>query len=124
MLQKTLEAMLLTWPQGMDLRERVSLWQKEVPDIRYQDLGWISPDDLRPELQKAAQRLAKGEHTPWLDISNALALLYLSDQRPEYCSTFPEVYGHIQEILCEQRQQENYDAWMQQLRQKAFILYN
>jgi hypothetical protein len=122
--RETLEPMLLTGSKGMDLRERVSLWQKEIPDMRYQDLGWISPDDLRPELQSAAQRLTKGEHTPWLDISNAWALLYLSDQRPEYCDTLPEVYGPIQDILCEQRQQENYDIWMQELRKKAFVLYN
>jgi hypothetical protein len=122
-LRKTLEQVSSAWAPGTGLEEKISLWQKEIPDIRYQDLGWISSDDLRQELQKAAQGLAKGEHTPWLDISNALALLYLSAQRQEYCSTLPEVYGHIQEILCEQRQQENYNAWVQRLQQKAFIRY-
>ncbi|MDR2420178.1 MAG: peptidyl-prolyl cis-trans isomerase [Puniceicoccales bacterium] len=123
-LQKRLESVLSIRLQGTGFRERIALWQTEIPDMHYQDLGWISPDDLRPELQRAAEGLTRDEHTPWLDISNAWVLLHLSDQRPEYHSPLPEVYEHIQEILCEQRQQENYNAWMRQLRQRAFIRYN
>jgi peptidyl-prolyl cis-trans isomerase SurA len=123
-LLATLESLLSTRDQGTDFRGKVAFWQKEIPHMYYQDLGWTSPDDLRPELQKAVQGLTRDEHTPWLDISNAWVLLHLSDQRPEYHSPLPEVHGHIQEILREQRQQENYDAWMRELRQRAFIRYN
>ncbi|MDR0444748.1 MAG: hypothetical protein LBG98_00435 [Puniceicoccales bacterium] len=122
-LKAILEQLLTTWPQGRTLAEMLSLWQTRIPKIRYQDLGWLTLDDLRPELRQAVQKIAIGEHTPWIEISEAFLLLYVVDLQAEYRYTLAEVYRDIQKTLFEQRQQEGYDAWIQQLRQSAFIRY-
>jgi hypothetical protein len=122
-LKATLEQFLATWPRGRMLAEMVSLWQTQISKIHYQDLGWLTPDDLRPELRQAVQKIAIGEHTPWIKISEAFLLLYVVDLQAEYHYTLAEVYRDIQKTLFEQRQQEDYEAWIQQLRQSAFIRY-
>jgi hypothetical protein len=122
-LRETLEQFLASWPQGKTLAEMALFWQTQIPKTRYQDLGWLMPDDLRPELRQAIQKISIGEHTPWLEIPEAFLLLYVVALQAEYCYTLAEVYKDIQKTLFERKRQEDYDAWIQRLRQNAFIRY-
>ncbi|MDR3143560.1 MAG: peptidyl-prolyl cis-trans isomerase [Puniceicoccales bacterium] len=122
-LRPQLASLLKTWQSGNDLAKNCLLWQREMPALQYQNPGWTALDDLRPELQEAVQELGEGENTPWLELPQAFVLLHLSGQQPAHRKALPEVYASLQENLLEQRQQERYERWIQELRVKAFIRY-
>jgi hypothetical protein len=122
-LRPKLAALLKTWHAGEDLARNCPFWQRDLPALQYQNLGWTAVDDLRPELQEAVRGLGEGEHTPWLELSQAFVLLHRSGQRPAHRQALSEVYASLQEALLERQQQERYERWVQELRAKAFIRY-
>ena len=85
------------------------------------DWGWIGKDVLRKELSDVAFALKAGEHSRVIETSDGYYLLHVEDVKPSHAKPLAEVRDEIEKILLQQQRTKMQEAWVKQLRSKAYI---
>jgi parvulin-like peptidyl-prolyl isomerase len=85
------------------------------------DWGWIGKDVLRKELSDVAFTLKAGEHSHVIETSDGYYLLHVEATKPSHAKPLTEVRDEIEKILLQQQRTKMQQAWVKQLRSKAYI---
>jgi parvulin-like peptidyl-prolyl isomerase len=85
------------------------------------DWGWISKDVLRKELGDVAFSLKAGDHSRIIDTAEGYYLLQVEAVKPLHTRPLAEVRDEIEKILLQQQRTKMQEAWVKQLRSKAYI---
>ncbi|MEK6777994.1 MAG: peptidyl-prolyl cis-trans isomerase [bacterium] len=85
------------------------------------DLGYLSQDDLRSEMSTAVAAMKPGDVSPVIRIGEGFVLLKVEDVHADSHTSFEEVKDKIQDELYQEKLKQRYDAWLKELKSKAFI---
>lgn len=85
------------------------------------DLGSFKKGELQKELEQSVEGLEVGAITPWLNMQGAWYRLKLVDKKDRRLKDFQEVRKQIEEIIFEERQQEELEKYMLNIRNKSYI---
>jgi len=85
------------------------------------DWGWIEPTSRRPELAAAIRALKPGDISDVIPAGGDLYILKVEGHRDATVIPFEKVHGTLHTELEKQETKRIYDAWMERLKQKAFI---
>jgi parvulin-like peptidyl-prolyl isomerase len=85
------------------------------------DWGWIGKDVLRKELGDVAFSLSAGQHSRVIETPEGYYILYVEAVRPAHVRPLSEVRDEIEKTLLQQQRQKMQEAWIKQLRAKAYI---
>lgn len=85
------------------------------------DLGYISPDDLVPEVAETVKNMQLGEHSEPLALSGATYIFSIAGERPAHQQTLQEASRDIENLLFYKYQEEARTNWIKSLRDKAYI---
>ncbi len=89
------------------------------------DWGYVKPEDnFMPVMVNALKMLKKGETSEILEASGYYAIVQKVDVRRGKMPTLEEVWNQVEERVREELWEERYQAWMKELRQKAYIKIN
>ena len=128
---KTDEENAIKRKQAEDVRQRLQagesfadLARQVSQSARAQDggdWGWVDPASRRPELAAVIQTLKPGEISAVIPDGGDLYILKVEGQRDATVIPFEKVHDTIRVELEKQEAKRLYDAWMERLKQKAFI---
>jgi peptidyl-prolyl cis-trans isomerase SurA len=85
------------------------------------DWGWIGKDVLRKELSDVAFALSAGQHSRIIETDEGYYILHVEAARPAHARPLTEVRDEIEKTLLQQQRQKMQEAWIKQLRAKAYI---
>ncbi len=85
------------------------------------DLGYLSHDDLRNEMSTAVAAMKPGDVSPVIRINEGFVLLKVEDVHSASHTPFEEVKDKIQDELYQEKLKQRYDAWLKELKSKAYI---
>ncbi|MEM8562621.1 MAG: peptidylprolyl isomerase, partial [Pseudomonadota bacterium] len=84
------------------------------------DLGWTMPGQMVPEFQQAMDATAVGEMSDPVRTQFGWHVLLVEDRRNEDMSS-EATRQKAAEFLHSRKYQEELDAWLQQIRDEAFV---
>jgi parvulin-like peptidyl-prolyl isomerase len=85
------------------------------------DWGWIGRDILRKELNETAFSLKPGQHSRVIETSEGYYILEVDDVKPSHTTPLTEVRDDIERTLLQQQRAQMQEAWVKDLRAKAYI---
>jgi parvulin-like peptidyl-prolyl isomerase len=85
------------------------------------DLGSYKKGELQKDLEQAVEDLEVGAVTPWLNMQGAWVRLNLVDKKDRRLKDFQEVRKEIERMLFEEKQQEELEKYMMDIRSKSYI---
>jgi len=85
------------------------------------DLGEIERGKMVPEFEKAAFRLKEGEVSGLVETPYGLHIIKVDKIIPGETSPLDEVQGHIKKQFMDQKLKDEYQAYLSELKQNAFI---
>jgi peptidyl-prolyl cis-trans isomerase SurA len=85
------------------------------------DLGSFKQGELQKDLELSVEGLKEGDITPWLNMQGAWYRLKLVEKKDRRLKEFQEVRKEIEGILFEERQQEELEKYMLDIRNKSYI---
>jgi len=87
------------------------------------NLGWLTREDLRPELAETAFALNTGEYSEPIAFQDSIFIFYIRNKQDAGIRPLEEVRDSIEEILLNEFSREAQQRWLDRLRQRAFIEY-
>ena len=85
------------------------------------DWGWIGRDILRKELNEIAFSLKPGQHSRVIETAEGYYILEVDDVKPAHTTPLAEVRDDIEKTLLQQQRAQMQEAWVKDLRAKAYI---
>ncbi len=85
------------------------------------DWGWIGRDILRKELNGIAFSLKPGQHSRVIETAEGYYILEVDDVKPAHTTPLAEVRDDIEKTLLQQQRAQMQEAWVKDLRAKAYI---
>jgi len=83
--------------------------------------GWIDPDSRRAELAVVLKKMSAGEISPVISAGDELYILKVEGRRNASVVPFEAVQENIRSDLYKKEQKRLYDAWIEKLKQNAYI---
>ncbi len=85
------------------------------------DLGYFGTRELKAELAEEVSQLGPGDISQVIEIKEGLVLLKIEDVRETTYIPLEKVKEPVQEALYQEKLQKRYEAWIKELRDKAYI---
>ncbi len=85
------------------------------------DLGSFKKGEMQQELERVVEGLEVGDVASWLNVQGAWYRLKLVGKKDRRLREFEEVRKEIEEIIFEERQQEELEKYMTGIRNKSYI---
>ncbi|MCE9612693.1 MAG: peptidyl-prolyl cis-trans isomerase [Lentisphaerae bacterium] len=85
------------------------------------DWGWVDPSILKPELAAVAQAIKPGSVSDVIASDQEFYILKVEDRRAAVEQTLAEVQTSIENELKLDRSQQMYRAWVERLKQDAYV---
>lgn len=85
------------------------------------DLGSFKKGELQQDLEQAVENLEVGTITPWLDTQGAWVRLKLVGKKERRLREFQEVRKEIEDKLFQEKQDEELEKYMADIRAKSYI---
>lgn len=85
------------------------------------DLGSFKEGELQKDLEQPIEDLEVGSLTPWLNMQSAWYRLKLVEKKDRRLKDFQEVRKEIEGIIFEERQQNELEKYMLDIRNKSYI---
>jgi len=85
------------------------------------DWGWIGRDILRKELNEVAFSLKPGQHSRVIETSEGYYIVEVDDVKPAHTTPLAEVRDDIEKTLLQQQRAQMQEAWVKDLRARAYI---
>jgi parvulin-like peptidyl-prolyl isomerase len=83
--------------------------------------GWVEPKLLRPELAEAVRPLRPGQTSGVVETDDELYIVKVEGRQEDSLIPFAEAQSDIERRLRRERAAEMYDAWIERLKQQAYI---
>ncbi|MGH7257098.1 MAG: peptidylprolyl isomerase, partial [Nitrospiraceae bacterium] len=115
------EGILAALKQGESF-EDLSLRFSEGPNAaRGGRLGLVRQGELLPVIEQALAPLPIGGLTSLIEGADGLHIIRVDDKKPRQFRPFEEVKTEIQTLVFQQKSEDQYQIWMADLKNKAYI---
>ncbi len=105
---------------GDDFAELARLYSQDGSAGKGGDLGWVSAGDTVPEFERAMNALKANETSPVVKTSFGMHLIQVTDRRTRDVSE-ERKRAAARQALRERKIEENYQDWLRQLRDRAYV---
>jgi parvulin-like peptidyl-prolyl isomerase len=85
------------------------------------DRGWVKLVDLRKEFSEPAAQLKAGRYSHVIEVEDGYYILFVEDVKPAHTQPLATVRDDIEKVLREELRNKMQEAWVKQLRAKAYI---
>lgn len=115
------EALLATLKQGESFEELALRFSDGADAARGGRLGLVRQGELIPALEQALTSLKIGEITGIVETPEGLHIVRVDDKKPRQFRPFEQVKAEIQSLVFQQKTEDQYQIWMADLKNKAYI---
>ncbi len=84
-------------------------------------LGWVRQGELIPIIEQAVAYLVPGGISDIIESPEGIQIIRMDDKKPKQFRRFEDVRREIQELTYQQKSEEMYQAWLMDLKNKAYI---
>jgi peptidyl-prolyl cis-trans isomerase SurA len=123
LMRQQAERILAEVDAGKSFEDAAKTYSQDTRRSRGGDWGWVTRKDLNEKLADLAFSLGVGKHSEPILVGNQIYLMFVEERRPEGIQPLAEVRDQIEDILAGQLSRQVQQAWIERLRQKAFIRY-
>jgi len=118
--QKT-EQLSVLIEDGMDFAELAEKYSEGPYSEKGGLVGVIGPEEILPDLEKTAFGLQTGEVSPVIKTAYGFHILKALEATPARKIEFEEARPLIEERIQEKKRSENYDEWIERLKEDSYI---
>jgi peptidyl-prolyl cis-trans isomerase SurA len=115
------EALLATLKQGESFEELALRFSDGADASRGGRLGQVRQGELIPTLEQALTSLQVGQTTGIVETTEGLHIVRIDDKKPRQFRPFEQVKTEIQSLVFQQKTEDQYQLWMADLKNKAYI---
>jgi parvulin-like peptidyl-prolyl isomerase len=115
------EALLATLKQGEPFEDLALRFSDGADASRGGRLGLVRQGELIPALEQALTSLEVGQITGIVETAEGLHIVRVDDKKPRQFRPFEQVKAEIQSLVFQQKTEDQYQIWMADLKNKAYI---
>jgi peptidyl-prolyl cis-trans isomerase SurA len=115
------EALLATLKQGEPFEGLALRFSDGADASRGGRLGLVRQGELIPALEQALTSLQVGQMTGIVETAEGLHIVRVDDKKPRQFRPFEQVKAEIQSLVFQQKTEDQYQLWMADLKNKAYI---
>lgn len=115
------EALLATLKQGEPFEDLAIRFSDGADASRGGRLGLVRQGELIPALEQALTSLQVGQVTDIVETAEGLHIVRVDDKKPRQFRPFEQVKAEIQTLVFQQKTEDQYQIWMADLKNKAYI---
>ena len=118
---KQIKKILAELKEGKDFAEAAKEYSEDVSASLGGDVGFVKKGQMVPEFEKAVYRLKEGEISGVVETEYGYHIIKAEEIQKGRTIPFKDVKNKIKNILSTSKQESAYKAWMNELRESAFI---
>lgn len=84
-------------------------------------LGWVRQGELIPVIEQAVAHLVPGGISDIIESPEGIQIIRMDDRKPKQFRRYDDVRREIQELVYQRKSEEMYEAWLADLKNKAYI---
>lgn len=84
-------------------------------------LGWVRQGELIPVIEQAVAHLVPGGISDIIESPEGIQIIRMDDRKPKQFRRYEDVRREIQELVYQRKSEEMYEAWLADLKNKAYI---
>ncbi len=115
------EALLAALKQGEPFEDLALRFSDGADASRGGRLGLVRQGELIPALEQALTSLQVGQVTGIVETGEGLHIVRVDDKKPRQFRPFEQVKAEIQSLVFQQKTEDQYQIWMADLKNKAYI---
>ncbi len=115
------EALLATLKQGEPFEDLALRFSDGAGASRGGRLGLVRQGELIPTLEQALASVPVGQITGIVETAEGLHIVRVDDKKPRQFRPFEQVKAEIQSLVFQQKTEDQYQVWMADLKNKAYI---
>ena len=115
------EALLATLKQGESFEDLALRFSDGADASRGGRLGLVRQGELIPALEQALASVEVGQITGIVETAEGLHIVRVDDKKPRQFRPFEQVKTEIQSLVFQQKTEDQYQIWMADLKNKAYI---
>ncbi|MCW5797029.1 MAG: peptidyl-prolyl cis-trans isomerase [Nitrospira sp.] len=115
------EALLATLKQGEPFEDLALRFSDGADASRGGRLGLVRQGELIPALEQALASVPVGQITGIVETAEGLHIVRVDDKKPRQFRPFEQVKAEIQSLVFQQKTEDQYQIWMADLKNKAYI---
>ncbi len=115
------DALLATLKQNEPFEELALRFSDGPGASRGGRLGLVRQGELIPTLEQALTSLQVGDITGIIETTEGLHIVRIDDKKPRQYRPFEQVKAEIQSLVFQQKTEDQYQIWMADLKNKAYI---
>ena len=115
------EALLATLKQGEPFEDLALRFSDGADASRGGRLGLVRQGELIPALEQALASVPVGQITGIVETPEGLHIVRVDDKKPRQFRPFEQVKAEIQSLVFQQKTEDQYQIWMADLKNKAYI---
>lgn len=115
------EAIVAALKQGENFEELALRFSEGPNAARGGRLGLVRQGELLPAIEQALAPLPIGGITNVIEIADGFHILRVDDKKPRQFRPYEEVKAEIRSLVFQQKSEDQYQTWMADLKNKAYI---
>jgi parvulin-like peptidyl-prolyl isomerase len=115
------EGILAALKQGESFEDLALRFSEGPNAARGGRLGLVRQGELLPVIEQALAPLPIGGLTALIESQDGLHIIRVDDKKPRQFRPFEEVKTEIQTLVFQQKSEDQYQIWMAELKNKAYI---
>jgi peptidyl-prolyl cis-trans isomerase SurA len=115
------EAIVAALRQGESFEDLALRFSEGPNAARGGRLGLVRQGELLPAIEQALASLAIGEITGVIEGPDGFHIIRVDDKKPRQFRPFEEVKAEIRSLVFQQKSEDQYQVWMADLKNKAYI---
>ncbi len=115
------EKILLELQRGDDFAKLAMEHSEDISASNGGDVGFVGKGKMVPEFEEAVFNLKPGQISGVVETEYGYHIIKVEEVLPGKTLTLEDVKNRIHQILIMQKQKQVYDAWMNELKDSAFI---
>jgi peptidyl-prolyl cis-trans isomerase SurA len=115
------EAIHAALKQGENFEELALRFSEGANAARGGRLGLVRQGEMLPAIEQALAPLPVGGVTNVIESPDGFHILRVDDKKPRQFRPFEEVRAEIQALVFQQKSEDQYQTWMADLKNKAYI---
>jgi parvulin-like peptidyl-prolyl isomerase len=84
-------------------------------------LGWVRQGELLPAIERAVAHLVPGGVSDIIESYEGIQIIRMDDRKPKQFRRYEDARREIQDLVYQQKSDDMYQAWLIELKNKAYI---
>ncbi len=119
--KKRIQTVHASLKSGGDFGE-LALQQSEGPEsVKGGALGFVRQGELEPEIERVISTLDTGQISAPIETVQGWHIIRLDEKKPSQFRPFAQVKSEIQGLVYQQKTEDQYQRWIGNIKNKAFI---